>query len=299
MDFNALTAFLAVVDTGSTSLAAEQLFITQPAVSKRIASLEQTLNTRLFDRIGRNLTLTEAGSTLVPSARRILAELNHSKTLIAELGEKIGGKLSVGTSHHVGLHRLPPILRQCIQSHPSIELDLHFMDSEQACEKVEAGELELAVVTLPEHPHPKLTTQLIWPDPLAVMVGINHPLAERISVTLSELAEHPAIVPARGTVTRDILDHALLPYQLKLQVAMETNYMETIKMLVSVGIGWSTMPMSMLDSDLRAIQVEGLSLSRKLGIVLHRDRTLSHAAQAFIETIDAVIESERAPTLPQ
>ena len=242
MDINNLQAFLAIAETQSFSAAAERLFITQPAISKRIAALESVLDARLFHRSGRRVQLTEAGEALIPSAQRIVDEFSHSKELISNLEGAVGGRLRIGTSHHIGLHRLPPILSEYTAQYPAVELDIHFMDSEEACAAVDRGELELAVATLPESPFPRLETLLIWPDPLDFVAGSNHPLANDSVVDITTLAEHRAIMPARGTITREILDKALLPHNLRLQVKMETNYLETIKMMVSVGLGWSLLP---------------------------------------------------------
>ena len=116
MDLGALDAFVAIADTGSFSAAGERLFLTQPAVSKRIAALEAQLGRRLFDRVGREVALTEAGLALLPRARRILAELDDSRRALGNLDAEVGGRLSLATSHHVGLHRLPPLLRAFSQS---------------------------------------------------------------------------------------------------------------------------------------------------------------------------------------
>jgi len=135
MDIAALQAFVAVAETGSFSLAAERLFITQPATSKRIAALEAELGVALFDRMSRQIHLTEAGSTLLGSARRILSDLATSREEIKSLSNKVAGKLRLGTSHHIGIHRLPPVLKAFTQQHKQVELDLKFMDSELACEE--------------------------------------------------------------------------------------------------------------------------------------------------------------------
>ena len=111
MDTNNLTAFLAIVDSGSFSIAAEKLFLTQPAVSKRIASLEEQLNTPLFDRSGRTVNLNEAGRTLLPKARKMLELLNDTRQEITNLSGQVKGPLSIATSHHIGLRRLPEVLK--------------------------------------------------------------------------------------------------------------------------------------------------------------------------------------------
>ncbi len=285
MELNHLKAFIAVADYASFSQAAESLHLTQPAISKRIAALEQSLGATLFDRMGRSILLTEAGSVLLPAARRICSDLQHIEQTINRLGHSVAGRLSIGTSHHIGLHRLPPVLREFTATYPGVELDLHFMDSEDACARVEDNSLELALVTLPEKEFARLGTQLIWPDPLQIVTEINHPLSLKKNPKPHDLGEFPAIVPSSDTVTRKILDKALLPYGIKLKVAMETNYIETIKTMVSVGLGWSAIPKIMVGDELASISIKDIELQRRLGIVFHRGRSLSAAAKAFIETL--------------
>ena len=282
MDIPELKAFTTVAETGSFSLAAERLFLSQPAVSKRVASLETALETRLFDRIGRSVSLTESGRALLPRAQRILVELEDSARVIANLRGEIHGTLRFGTSHHIGLHRLPPALKQFTRRYPKVRLDIRFMDSEAACHAVEQGELELGIVTLPPRPSGSLTTRTIWPDPLGIVVSPEHPLARSEAVRLSDLAQHPAILPAPNTYTRQIAEQAFRELGLTLDVALSTNYLETIKMLVSVGVGWSLLPLTMLDAQLRELAVPEIALQRALGIVYHRERTLSNAASALI-----------------
>ena len=136
MDTLALESFVAVADEGSFSRAAERLFVTQPAVSKRISGLEEDLGVALFDRLGRQLSLTEAGSTLLVSARRILSDIADSRDAIHSLGDQVAGRLRLATSHHIGIHRLPPVLKAFTQRYPNVALDLLFLDSELAIDKV-------------------------------------------------------------------------------------------------------------------------------------------------------------------
>lgn len=286
MDITALHAFLAVADNASFSLAAEKLFITQPAVSKRIAALEQELGTHLFDRIGRQIILTEAGRALEPHARLILEEVEDTRRALSNLSGRIAGRLSLGTSHHIGLHRLPPLLRELRRRYPELQLDIRFLDSETACRAVEHGELELAIVTLPLRPAPALQTTPLWDDPLSVVCGTEHPLADYTQAGLATLAQHPAILPGPETFTRQIVESAFKPLGIRLNVELSTNFLETIKMLTAVGLGWSVLPTSMLDNELHAINTP-LRLTRQLGLVQHTARTPSNAAQAMIKMLQA------------
>ena len=287
MDTASLQTFLAVAEKQSFSEAAESLYLTQPAVSKRIAALEDELKTRLFDRIGRKISLTEAGRALLAHAKTILLEMEDSKRDIANLSGSVGGRLSIGTSHHIGLHRLPPVLRSYNAHYPDVELDLHFMDSEVACRAVLSGDLELGIVTLPPEPITDLASSLIWPDPLAIVVNQDHPLAAMTQPTLKDLAVYPAILPAIGTYTHNLLERSFAPKKISLKVGMTTNYLETIKMMVTVGLGWSALPVNMITDDLIILNIAKLHLERQLGIVRHRARTLSNAAKAMIDELES------------
>lgn len=288
MDIAALQAFLAVAESGSFSQASARLFLTQPAISKRIAHLESELDARLFDRIGRTVSLTESGKALLPRARHILLEIEDSRRVISNLSGKIAGRLGIATSHHIGLHRLPPVLRRYTVAYPAVELDLHFMDSEEACRMILQGNLELGMVTLPLESPAELQTRLIWPDPLDFIVHPGHPLAGvTIPISPARLCEFPAILPAAGTYTREIIEQAFRPLGLSIPIRMGTNYLETIKMMVSVGLGWSVLPRSMLGEDLQVIAVSDIQLSRRLGAVWHGGRTLSNAARMMLECLPA------------
>lgn len=284
-DIAGLRAFLAVAEQHSFSDAAAELHLSQPAVSKRVAALEAAMKVRLFDRIGHRVLLTEAGAALLPRARRILLDIEDSQRAIANLSGRVAGRLYLGTSHHIGLHRLPPVLREFVAGYPEVRLELRFLDSEAVCAAVVAGELELGVVTLPVDPPPALMPEPVWDDPLSVVVGRDHPLAGHGRVDMGRLAGTPAILPGPETFTRQIIETEFARRGLRIEAELSTNYLETIKMLVAVGLGWSLLPDSMLDEQLSALTVPGLAPHRRLGIVHHRERTLSNAARAMLETV--------------
>ena len=163
MDTQNLSAFIEVADSGSFTQAAELLHLSQPAISKRLKALEDQIGQRLFDRVGRSVLLTDAGAALLPYARRVLQTVEDGRRALSHLSGAVTGRLSIGTSHHIGLHRLPPVLKRFVADYPDVDLDLHFMDSEDACEAVVAGKLELGIVTLPLLAVPQLDSATIWP----------------------------------------------------------------------------------------------------------------------------------------
>ena len=287
MDLASLNAFIAIAETGSFSEAGERLHLTQPAVSKRIASLEQQLSVRLFDRLGREVSLTEAGRALLPRAYQILNVLDDTRRALSNLSGDISGRLTLATSHHIGLHRLPPLLRAFTRAYPQVALDIQFLDSEVAYEEIVHGRVELAVITLAPETALPVQAVPVWNDPLDFVAAPEHPLARDKTIFLPDVARHPAVFPGGNTFTHHIVRRLFEAEGLTPNIAMSTNYMETIKMMVSIGIAWSVLPRTMLDDSVVRLPLQDIQLSRQLGYILHTERTLSNAAKAFMALLDA------------
>lgn len=285
MDISELQAFASVAQHASFSQAAATLHITQPAISKRISNLEERLGLKLFDRIGRSVLLTEAGRALLPRARKILLEVEDCRRALSNLQGEVTGKLTLGTSHHIGLHRLPPVLRAFTSAYPAVQLDMKFIDSEEAFGGVAQGELEIGIITLPPEPPERFELIPIWRDPLCVVAGKQHPLAEKSKVTLKQLSQHLAVLPSESTFTRRIVESTFQTAGLGINVAISTNYLETIRMMVGIGLGWSVLPATMVNDDVEVLTVPQLQLERQLGVVCHPDHSLSNAAQAMIKVL--------------
>ncbi|VXB98402.1 LysR family transcriptional regulator [Pseudomonas sp. 8AS] len=287
MDLANLNAFLAIAEAGSFSEAAERLHLTQPAVSKRIAGLEQQLKVRLFDRLGREVSLTEAGRALLPRAYQILNVLDDTRRALTNLNGEVTGRLTLATSHHIGLHRLPPLLRAFTRAHPQVALDIQFLDSEVAYEEILHGRAELAVITLAPETREPVRAVPVWDDPLDFVAAPEHPLVRNGgTVRLADVARHPAVFPGDNTFTHHIVRRLFEAEGLTPNIGMSTNYLETIKMMVSIGLAWSVLPRTMLDEQVTRLPLPGIQLSRQLGYILHTERTLSNAAKAFMNLLD-------------
>lgn len=285
MQISQINAFLTVAELESFSLAAERLHITQPAVSKRIRQLELSVGTELFDRISKRSILTPDGKAFRPHAERILQELKTYRFSLSRQQDSPSGSLSFATSHHIGLHRLPGTLRDFKILYPQVDLDLHFMDSEDACVAIANNELELAIVTLPEQADDKLECEPVWIDQLVVVTATDHPLADQQDIAPVDLLEHAAILPSHGTFTRKIINSLFTADKDRLKIILETNYLETIKVMVSANLGWSILPQSMVDLSLSSHRPGGLDVQRPLGIVTRKKRTLSLSSSAMIELL--------------
>jgi len=285
MDIANLRAFARVAACGSFSTAAEQLHLTQPAVSKRIAVLEEALGTKLLDRLGRRTEVTEAGRALLARIPDVESSLRAAEQAVRDLEGEITGPLRIATSHHIGLHRLPPILSVFQRRYPAVNLDIEFLDSEQAYERLRRRVIELAVVTLAPGDVTHLASEALWQDELRVMVAPDHELARASAVRLEDLAVYPALLPGLETFTGQIVRRHFAARGLSLELRMATNYLETLRMMASVGLGWTVLPEFMAGETLTAIAVPGASMRRTLGLVTHRERSASRSASAFIDLL--------------
>lgn len=281
MNLAAFEAFIKVMETGSISMAAELLFITQPAVTKRIHSLEEYFGVKLFESAGRGVQATHAAHSLLPKVKNWLNELGDIHHTLSHEQEQVQGKLKIGTSHHIGLHHLPQHLRNYVQKFPEVTLDVHFVDSEQAHEQVLAGDLELAFLTLPPKGDERLSYVTIWNDPLVFVVAPFHPLAQKKHLCLEDLIQYPSLLPASQTYTTQITLAEFEKQGVKPKITMSNNPLESIRMLVSIGLGWSVLPKTLLNQDLQMLDID-LQMNRQLGMVWHPGRTQSRAVQELV-----------------
>lgn len=284
MDTQSLIAFTTVIDTGSFSEAAEALHLTQSAVSKRIATLEHQSGRALIERNGRNLRLTDAGNALLPHARKVLDELHNARESLLGLDERLHGPLSLITSHHIGLHHLPGWLRALQQLHPELTFHLQFLESEQVFQQLHQHDAPLAWVTLNHRIMERFQVWFAWEDPMSFVCGRDHPLARKGPSGLAEIADYQAILPASNTETYRVVSHRFLEQGMALDAQMPTNYLETIKMMTSVGLGWSVLPNTMLDDTLVTLDVSE-PITRMLGAIGIRGREPGMAARTLIETV--------------
>ena len=287
---DALAAFVAVVDHGSFSAAAEKLHLTQPAVTKRIQSLEQTLGQPLFERQGRQTRPLEAAAIVLPQAREILARLADIERSLRDRGEHIGGVLRLATSHHIALHRLPAALSACRRRYPEIELEFVFIDSEAGIEAVARRQVDLALATLPDQIPDGLEAGALWSDRLTLM--LHEELLEGAPDPASEvwpgwLEAQPAILPPAGSATRVRIDRALHRIGLHLEARHESPYLEVIRVLTRAGLGIGVLPRSLGAPGLACPDLPGLDITRSLGWVRHGARHQSRAESAFIALLRA------------
>jgi len=290
MDTRQLRAFCAVVERASFSQAAEQLGVTQPAVSLQIRSLEKRLGLQLLDRSGRRVEPTEAGRRLYRSAQRLLAQ---EEQLLAELGEdvegELTGRLELGASTGPGGIVIPVVLCEFQERHPDVRVALTVSDTQRIVEQVARRELELGVVGAARR-HRGAVFESFFRDEVVLAVPAGHRFAGR-TISTDELRDEPLVLMQEGAGVRQVVDDELRAVGIRLRdldVRLELGLQESARSAVLAGFGVTFISRSAIDADVAAgtvavAHVDGLDASREIFLVRSAGRAETRVAQAFVD----------------
>jgi DNA-binding transcriptional LysR family regulator len=288
MDFDQLITFVEVAKQGNFSRAGQKVFRSQSAVSAQIRQLEQDYGEKLLDRVGKSVRLTPAGEVLLEYAQRLLTLRNESQRAVADQGSTPRGVLAIGANEATCLYVLPDHFAEYQRLYPGVQINIYRNFSRKILEKVEDGSIDVGIVTLPVR-SPSLKVHAIFRDRLVLVAGADHPLSRRHIVRIEEIARYPLIFPRTGH-TRAMLDKHFRPFRSSLRITMELTSIGMIKRFVAAGLGVSLISASFASDDvasgqLKLVEIEDVDIHRELGLVYRRDRTLPHAATAFIALI--------------
>jgi DNA-binding transcriptional LysR family regulator len=290
MDTRQLAAFCAVVERRSFSQAAEQLGVTQPAVSLQIRSLERRLGLQLVDRSGRRVEPTEAGRRLYRNAQRLLV---LEEQLLAELGGQaegeLTGRLEIGASTGPGGTVIPVVLAEFQQQHPQVRVALSVSDTQRVIEQVAHRELELGVVGASPR-HRAVVFEPLFRDEVVLAVPSGHCFAGKI-MTLDELKSEPLVLMQEGAGVRQVIEDELRARGIRLRdldVRLELGLQESARSAVLAGHGVTFISRAAIEADLAAgtvavAQVEGLEPSREISLVRSAGRAETRVASVFVE----------------
>lgn len=279
-----MRAVVEVARLRSFSRAAETLGLTQPAISAQVRMVEEEMGCRLFDRLGRNVYLTQPGIVLLEYAQRMLNLRRQALQAVTEL-RRPSARLTIGATESFCLYVLPPILKDYQARYPGVAISIFRHNTDRIVKKLLEGALDIGFISLPTD-HPDLRILPVLRDRWVAAVPPNHPLASRSFVTLDQLVESPFILPEMGH-TRAALDRMLLPMRRRLKVAFEASGIELIKRLVAAGMGVTIIGETYATEEASAgklalITLRGVSAPREMGVAVRKDDTLPEGANALI-----------------
>ena len=271
-----LAVFVAVAKNTSVSLAAEELYLSQPATSMALAELERILGDKFFDRKGRKLHLNEKGRALLPLAVDILNRMNEISEKFSSRNGKMVGDFRLGASSTVGNYVLPPMLGDFLELYPEVNISLDISNSENVIRKVINFELDMAII---EGRCQENELEVIpWQkDRLCVFVGKNHPLAKAESVTKKDLESCNWILREGGSGSFETFENAISGKLKPLNIKMKLGNTEAIKTAVVSGLGVSCLSYHAIQplleqGSLVEIPTPFLNLDRQYYILIHKQK---------------------------
>jgi len=288
MDTRQLAAFCAVVEKKSFSHAAERLGVTQPAVSLQIRALEKRLGTQLLDRSGRRVEATEAGLRLYRSAQRVLAA---EEQLLDELteGERVAGRFELGASTGPGGSVVPILLGDLARTYPDLSIALTVADTHRIVELVADRALELGVVGFARR-HRSVVFEPLFRDEVVLACPPGHRFAGR-TISLDALREETLILMQEGAGVREAIEDAMRTAGVRprdFDARLELGLQESVRTAVEAGHGVTFISRTAIEAALAAgtlteARVKGLDPSRDIFLARAAGRTLTRAAQAFLD----------------
>jgi DNA-binding transcriptional LysR family regulator len=279
-----LQVFEKVASRLSHSRAAEELYMTQPAVSMQIKQLEQNLGLPLFEQMGKKLYLTEAGRELLNYSRAILQQLAEMETVFGEMKGLGQGKLTLSVVNTANAFT-PQLLAQFCRKHPGINVTLQVANRDAVLKQLADNSADLAIMGRPPEGL-DIIAESFMDNPLVVIAAPNHPLAKLKRVKIARLADETFLSREQGSGTRSAMERVFAQHHIQPRIGMEVETNEAIKQAVQAGMGLGILSLHSVELELETkrlavLNVEQFPLLRHWYVVHRSNKRLSGAALAF------------------
>jgi DNA-binding transcriptional LysR family regulator len=284
-----LRAFCQVARLGSVSRAAEALYLSQPAVTLQLQALERDLGQRLFERVGRRLSLTSEGQLLYELARPLIEGLDG---LDGEFRNRLkglaAGELHVAAGSSTILYLLPPLVQAFRERYPQVQLVLHNVTGQDGLAQLRSDTVDLAVGSMLDVPSDLSYAPVVSYDPMLIMAR-GHALAEKSRLRLEDLSPYGLILPPKRLTTWRMVDLVFQQNRVPYTVALEVGGWEVIKQYVAMGLGISIVTgICLTEADRERLEVRNLREyfpPRSYGVVVRKGRFLGPHARAFVDLV--------------
>jgi len=288
MTLKQVRAFLAVAQSLSFAVACERLHLSQSALSLTIKALEEGLGGRLFSRNTRNVALTPEGESLLPLARRLIADWDNAEDEMRQRFTLQRGRVTLAAMPSFAGNLLPPILKTFRARYPNVNVTVNDVINEQVLEMVRDRHVELGVAFEPMQGS-SLTFTPLYLDRFVAVVPLDSPLAQLREIHWQTLLEQPFITLQRPSTVRVMLEEHLRARGMKLPVEFESHQLATVGRMVASGLGVSAVPAlcvgQMHELGARCITLSDPVIERAIGVLTKPGHELSAAAQALFDTL--------------
>jgi DNA-binding transcriptional LysR family regulator len=294
MEVRQLQIFRTLADELNFTRTAEMVHTVQSNVTSQIKALEDELGTPLFDRLGRRVTLTDAGRRFLPFAEQALAAMEQGQRAI-QVGAEPSGPLRIGAPESVLTYRLPQVLRAYRRRFPHVELTFRPFSSMTLCAKLESGKFDMAIHMSDAIPNQALKSIRIRTEQVFLLSDVAHPLAKLSTVKPTDLAGQMLLLTEAGCTYREKLDRVLALQNIRPGNVTEFSSVEAIKQCVIAGMGLALLPAIVVSRELRQHQIKvlpwaGPPLDIATQVLWHKDKWVSPAMAAFQELIHAKLD---------
>lgn len=286
MDFRHLTTFVTIVHTGSFTAAAQQLGYAQSTVTGQIQCLEESLQTRLFERIGRQVNLTVPGKVLY---RHGLALLNMAKQAESEVKNPTvpTGQLFIGAPESLCAEILPALVKEYVLSYPQVDLQLRFDTCQHFRNALRKGTLDMALFLDEPLKEPDLTVYSLFPEPMSLLVSPEHPFALEKTILPKDLSGQALLLTEPGCSYRLLFEGMLRQHQIQPRSVLEISSIEVLRQFAVHGLGITFLSRRAVSRELEsgklvALPWQGPDFPIHAQLAHHKDKWLSPALQAFI-----------------
>ena len=290
LNLDQLHTFSEVIDAGSFSAAAARLDLSQPAVSLQVRQLEQRLNVRLIERVGKRLKPTSAGQTLLEHARRIDAAVEDAMQALSSHARGVAGEVAIGTGATACIHLLPPMLRAMRKRHPKLDIRVSTGNTDDVVAAVTENRLDIGLVTLPAAGRSLHITPVLRDEFVAIAPAAHQGWGQE--VTPHTLVAAPMVAFESGSSTRLLIDEWFLQAGIRVRPVMALGSIEAIKEMVAAGLGYSIVPRMSVSAAhyRRGLRIATLTpeLSRTLAIVVRQDKPLTPGLRKVISALEAL-----------
>lgn len=293
-----IRAFSQVVRSGSITLAAQKLFLSQPSITLQIQALERELNTTLFERRGPTMRLTPDGEALYALAEPLVQGIdNLQSNFVAQHGRLESGDLNIGAGESTILYILPEAVSRFTKAYPGIHLRLYNVTGRDGLKMLKLDEIDFAVGSLLDIPDDITYQPIVTFDP-ALITPIGHPLALKKDLTLEDISQYGLILPPRHLSTWGMVKYVFQQHNLSFKVTLEAGGWEVIKKYVELGLGISIVTDICLTGQERLVRIPLAQYfpQRGYGLVLRKGKFLSPQANRFVEVLTEVYR-EKGSTL--
>jgi DNA-binding transcriptional LysR family regulator len=289
MDLWRLRIFCKVVELGSFSKAASSVYLSQPTVSSHIKDLENHLECKLIDRLGREVAPTKAGKLLYEYAAKIIALNESAERALAEFQGKVKGHLTIGGSTIPGGYILPPLLGKFKQAYPQVTVTLIESDTAGIIQDTIEGRVEIGIVGAKAR-EVQVVQEKVMDDEMYLIVPEGHKWAAAGHVRLEALVKEPFIMREPGSGTRKSIEQVLDQsghWSRQLNVVAEMGSTEAVRQAIKAGVGVSILSECAVGDELAAgtlkkVGINGISFHRAFYLIVHKYRTQSPLCQAFV-----------------